>query len=72
MDEPTNEELLAQISNCELSGEFNEYNYGEPSKESVKKLVVLRAKRTTFLGIDDLLVRDEVDRYIKTHTFYLT
>ena len=66
--EPTNQELLAQVSNCALSSAFNESEYGKPSKESVDKLAVLRSKRLTFMGIDDFLVRAEVDRYIKENT----
>ena len=66
--EPTNQELLAQVSNCALSSAFNESEYGKPSKESVDKLAVLRSKRLTFMGIDDFLVRTEVDRYIKENT----
>lgn len=66
--EPTNQELLAQVSNCALSSAFNESDYGKPSKSSVDKLAILRSKRLTFLGIDDFIVRAEVDRYIKENT----
>ena len=66
--EPTNQELLAQVSKCALSSAFNESDYGKPSKESVDKLAVLRSKRLTFMGIDDFLVRAEVDSYLKENT----
>ena len=66
--EPTNQELLAQLSNCALSSAFNESDYGKPSKEGLNKLAILRSKRMTFVGIDDFLMRLEVDRYLNENT----
>jgi hypothetical protein len=63
--EPTNDELYAAINNCCISAAFNEENYARPTKESLEKLVTLRSKRTLFFGVDDFIVRSEVDRYIR-------
>jgi hypothetical protein len=66
--EPTNDELYAQVSNCCLSSAFNEADYAKPTKESVDKLAIMRSKRLTFIGIEDFLVRADVDRYLKEYT----
>jgi hypothetical protein len=66
--EPTNQQLIASLNNCCFSAAFNEDNYCNPSSDCFAKLVNLRRDRVTFLGIEDFILRGEVDRYIKEHT----
>jgi len=46
----------------------NETDHAKPTKENLDKLVVMRSKRFTFIGVEDFLARAEVDRYLKEYT----